>query len=100
MGNTAGPSLKALRSMAEQMRRISDLETAQLPKIEGVSEFAAQQLARFVEQAKQLRQEIENPVMPSFSDSESEDEDGASVDAEGADLDKDASALGAQADAG
>merc|ERR1712216_45622 len=72
---TAAPqALRVLQHVAEQLAALPDLETADAPQAEGLSEFATSQLARFFEQTRQLRQDIEHPEMPTYSSDGEEDE--------------------------
>jgi len=69
--------LRALAKIVEVMSAKSAVECDILPQVEGLSTLAAEHLARFVEQAKQLRKEIENPEMPELPDDSSEDKEGS-----------------------
>jgi len=64
--------LVALAKFVQQLSGKPEMDLDSLPKVEGLSKLAAEHLARFVEQAKQLRKEIEFPETPEFPDDSSE----------------------------
>lgn len=65
--------IKTLLQILQERSPQKESEFDDLPHVGGLSTFASEQLARFIEQAKQLRKEIESPEMPNFADDSSEE---------------------------